>query len=50
MGSGSGSRLGLVARIRGRVCRGDGTAHGPPPHEGTLHMGNNPCRLAADMV
>ena len=41
---------GVLARTRGRACRGDGTAHVPPSHEGTLHMGNNPCRLAADMV
>ena len=41
---------GVVAGGRGRVRRGDGTAHVPPPGEGTLHMGNNPCRLAADMV
>jgi len=41
---------GVVASGTGRVRRDDGTAHVPPPHEGTLHMGNNPCRLAADMV
>ena len=42
--------VGRGAWGRGRVHRDDGTAHVPPPHEGTLHMGNNPCRLAADMV
>ena len=42
--------VGLGALGRGRVHRGDGTAHVPPSREGTLHMGNNPCRLAADMV
>ena len=42
--------VGRGAWRRGRVHRDDGTAHVPPPHEGTLHMGNNPCRLAADMV
>ena len=43
-----GSGTGCVGE--GRVHRGDGTAHVPPSHEGTLHMGNNPCRLAAYMV
>ena len=41
---------GVVASGMGRVRRGAGTSHVPPPGEGTLHMGNNPCRLAADMV
>ena len=43
-----GSERGAWGRVR--VHRGDGTAHVPPSREGTLHMGNNPCRLAADMV
>ena len=46
----SGMFRGAVVRGKGRGWRDDGTAHVPPPHEGTLPMGNNPCRLAADMV
>ena len=49
-GERSGMCRGAVVRGKGRGWRVDGTAHVPPPHEGTLHMGNNPCRLAADMV
>ena len=32
----------VVVRGKGRGWRVDGTAHVPPPHEGTFHMGNNP--------
>ena len=49
-GQGADMCRGAVVRGKGRGWRDDGTAHVPPPHEGTLHMGNNPCRLAADMV
>ena len=49
-GHGTGMFRGAVVRGKGRGWGDDGTAHVPPPHEGTLPMGNNPCRLAADMV